>query len=225
LGHTWQFDELEQQGLVVNNVELIQLSFYSSINTATMSFVDEGIWCSLNDGRIFRSLNYRPYRAAKYIKEDDSYFEVLKTEKLAIYPGDTNNRIRWENSTSRKAEMTDFSRVKSSGNADFSEVLKQVKNILKNPLGNKYPLVLVKFASINKIGDSYAATDLKGQHIVMEDNLYFGLKTSELLKYLKDDCLKNQVLLVRFFYDIDRNFLQAQPLSVVTDAEIIRLVF
>ncbi len=36
LGQTWQFDELEEQGLVASNVELVQLSFDSYSNAAAL---------------------------------------------------------------------------------------------------------------------------------------------------------------------------------------------
>jgi hypothetical protein len=133
LGHTWQLDDLEQCGLVTGNKELIQLSFYTHINDAVSTFIDLGIWFSLSDGKLFESRNYRPYRAAKHIKEDDSFFEVLKAEKLYTYPGEHCDRVRWESCSSRPPDKSDFASIKSSGNPDFNEVLKQVKNLIKIP--------------------------------------------------------------------------------------------
>jgi hypothetical protein len=225
LGHIWQFDELERQGLVINQAELVQLSFNSYSSAAELSWVDEGIWCHLEKGRIFRSLNYRPYRAAQHIKEDDSFFEVLKAEKLAVYPGDINNRVRWESFSSRTVERADLTRIKTFANSNFTEVIKQAKNIIKNPLGNKNPLFLLNYAAIGMMNDDFVATDTQEQAVVLKDDYFSAIQVSRFLRYLDPDCLHNQTLLVRFFYDADRNFLQAQPVSVVTGEKIIRLVF
>src|SRR5262249_27345896 len=76
LGHAWQLAELKQCGLVQNDVELVQLAFNSYDDVARKEFVDTGIWMNLGTGRIQLTQNYRPYKAVKYIKSDDSFFGV-----------------------------------------------------------------------------------------------------------------------------------------------------
>jgi hypothetical protein len=225
LGHTWLLEELERYGLVKNGAELVQLSFYTHINDAVLAFIDQGVWYNLTDGQLYESLNIRPYKAVKHIREDDSFFDVLKVEKLYFYPGDYYSRIRWESSTSRQLEPADYTRVKISGSPNFNEVLKQIKNVIKNPLSNKYPLKLLKYSRIGLIGDNYVISDGENTHILLVDSPIYEFKTTNMLKYLDHDLLKDQTLMVRFSYDIDRNFLSAQPLSIITDNKIIRLLF
>jgi hypothetical protein len=225
LGHTWQLDELERYGLVSPGAELVQLSFYARADNAALSFIDEGVWFKLCDGKLHTSLNYRPYRAAKHIKEDDSFFEVLKAEKLFFYPGDFNNRIRWGNFSSRKLESSDYARIKSSGNPLFNEALKNVKNSIKNPLSNKFPFGLLKYSQIASVEDKPVVIDGENTRIALEDTPIYEFKTAALLKYLSREWLRDQTLLVRFVYNLDSSFLSAQPLSIITDNRIIRLAF
>ena len=97
LGHAWQLRELKDAGLVQANVELVQLAFNSHDDVARKEFVDSGVWMNLASGAIQLTQNFRPYKATKYIKSDDSFFQIAQIPELCIYPGeDANPRIRWE---------------------------------------------------------------------------------------------------------------------------------
>ena len=47
------------------NASLVQLSFNSYDNEARKEYVDEGVWLNLKTGKIYKTLNYRPYKATK----------------------------------------------------------------------------------------------------------------------------------------------------------------
>ena len=96
LGHAWQLSELKAAGLAVSDAELIQLAFNSYDDIARRELVDTGIWMNLNSGQIQLTQNFRPYKAAKYIKAEDSFFKIAKPKELCIYPGDVNPRVRWD---------------------------------------------------------------------------------------------------------------------------------
>ena len=96
LGHAWQLAELKAEGLVQTDVELLQLGFKSHDDVARQEYVDTGVWLNLGSGHIQVTQNFRPYKAAKYIKSDDSFFQIAMVKELCIYPGDVNPRIRWE---------------------------------------------------------------------------------------------------------------------------------
>ena len=58
---------------------------------------------TLGNGQIRLTQNFRPYKAAKFIKSDDSFFQVAQVKELCVYPGDVNPRIRWEGMARRRA--------------------------------------------------------------------------------------------------------------------------
>ena len=51
---------------------------------------------TLGNGRIRVTQTLRPYKAAKYIKSEDSFFQVAQVKELCVYPGGVNPRVRWE---------------------------------------------------------------------------------------------------------------------------------
>jgi hypothetical protein len=131
LGHAWQLSELKEAGLVETDVELVQLAFNSHDDRARREFVDTGVWMSLHDGRIRLTQTFRPYKAAKLIKGDDTFFQVAQVRELCVYPGDVNSRIRWESMVPRPMEKPDFQKIRSHGHHDFAAVVKDVKTHLK----------------------------------------------------------------------------------------------
>ncbi|MBM4077851.1 MAG: SWIM zinc finger family protein, partial [Planctomycetes bacterium] len=140
LGYAWQLRELKDAGLVEQNVELIQLAFNSHDDVARQEFVDTGIWMNLSSGRILLTQNFRPYKALKYIKADDSFFQIAKIPELCVYPGGTNPRTRWDGMVPRPLEPNDILKVRGFAKADFAEVIKEVKGTLKAPLSDRHPI-------------------------------------------------------------------------------------
>ena len=92
LGHAWQLRELKDVGLVETDAELVQLAFHSHDDAARQEVVDTGVWMMLNNGRIRLTQNFRPYKAAKFIKSDDSFFQVAQVKELCVYPSDVESR-------------------------------------------------------------------------------------------------------------------------------------
>jgi len=134
LGHAWQLTELKEYGLMSQDVELIQLSFVSYDDAARQEYVDLGYWIEKSTGDIHRTLQYRPYKAAKYIHEEDSFTDVALIPSLYRYPGDRNQRVRFENMSTRPLTNQDLEWIVSRASRSYSESFKQIKNQLKNPL-------------------------------------------------------------------------------------------
>ena len=88
--------ELKACGLVETDAELVQLAFNSHDDVARQEYVDTGVWMTLGNGRIRVTQTLRPYKAAKYIKSDDSFFQVAQVKELCVYPGGVNPRVRWD---------------------------------------------------------------------------------------------------------------------------------
>ncbi len=135
---------MKEAELVETDAELVQLAFHSHDDPARQEVVDVGVWMTLANGRIGLTQNFRPYKAAKYIKSDDSFFQVAQVKELCIYPGDVNPRIRWEGFVSRPLTPDDLRRVRGRGRPDFAAVVKEVKGHLKAPLADKRPVYAIQ---------------------------------------------------------------------------------
>ncbi len=224
LGHAWQLRELKDASLVENDVELVQLAFNSHDDVARREFVDTGIWISLNSGKIRMTQTFRPYKAVKYIKSDDSFFQVAQVKELCVYPGDVNPRIRWEAMLPRPIEAKDFQAIRKHASGDFAAVVKDVKTHLKGPLADKQPIYALNFQRIGHIGGTLVIEDAKGERLVMTDT---GMSeeppSCHLLSLLPPACLAGQTVIVRFRHDLDTRKLQVKPLSIVTPDGIVRL--
>jgi uncharacterized Zn finger protein len=224
LGHAWQLRELKDAGLVEGDVELVQLAFNSHDDPARQEYIDTGIWMTLANGRIRLTQNFRPYRAAKFIKSDDSFFQVAQVKELCVYPGDVNPRVRWEGMTQRPVEDKDYETIRKWGKQDFTAVVKEVKTHLKGPLSDKQPIYALNFKRIGLIGDAYVAEDGKGERLVLtETGMAEEPASCHLLTLLKKSSLVDNTLIARFRHDLDTRKLQIKPLSIVTTTNVIRL--
>ena len=97
LGGIWKLDQLEGLGLKKEHARLVQLSFQVIYDEARKEYIDIGYWADVDTGEISSTYNYRPVKALKYVKQEDSCFDVVNTPMLCYYPGGMNKRIRWEN--------------------------------------------------------------------------------------------------------------------------------
>lgn len=226
LGHAWQLRELKGAGLVESDAELVQLAFNSYDDIARKEYVDTGVWMNLKTGQIQLTQNFRPYKAAKYIKSDDSFFQVACVPELCVYPGDINPRIRWDAMQPRPLERSDLSAIRSHGRSDFATAIKEVKSHLKGPLADKHPIYALNFKQIGQVGDVLVVEDTQGQRLVLTDiGMTEEPSSCHLLPLLPTGTLSNQTLIARFRHDLDARRLQIKPLSVVTEKTIVRLTF
>lgn len=226
LGHAWQLAELKQAGLVSEDVELIQLAFMSYDDPARLEYVDQGYWLESATGDIHRTVHYRPYKAAKHMKEEDSFFDVAIVKSLYRYPGETNRRVRWEEMTSRPLTSRDLERIPAAANRSYADAVKRVKNELKNPLGERNPVMLLQVADVVRDGQGrYTISDESGQHMALDDAPAFGHGTVSLLPHVPAESLRDAALLVMFEHLPDSGRLVAQPLTIIKGADMIRLLY
>ena len=233
IGHVWKLEELAAYDKLIENAEIIQLSFYSGHDAALRAYVDEGFFictnAESNAGIIFTKKNYRPVKAAKYIAEDDTVLGVLEIPQLYLYPGDMNPRGRWDGYTQRDAVKNDYKKIKEFASNDFSATIKAVKNQIKSPLSDKNPVALLKISEIKLMADAKGnealeITDEKGARQGLFDNGHIKHETIAALKSIIG-LAKGNALLVMYENDIASGNLFAKPLSLVTDDKIIRLVY
>ena len=216
-----------QYGLYEENGELIQLSFNSYDNPARKEYVDEGIWLNLKSGKIYKTKNYRPYRAAKYIKEDNSSFDVLQLKEMFIYPGDQNPRVRWEPESvkERKANTKDLASILALASPNYAETIKSVKNTIKNPLMDKHPVVLITLYKAYINGENLVVEDKHGNKITLRDMEEQNVSSSTNLKAILPADAEGFALTVMIDNDVQTGLLSAQPMSLITPEKIIRLLY
>lgn len=221
MGYAWKLAELREKGLYQENAELLQASFDCYDDVAKKQWVDEGIWISLKTGDIYRTFNYRPYRAKKYIREEDSFFPVLMTSELSIYPGDKNPRVRWEKSTQRDCTPKDYQAILKFAEHDFAAVLKNVKAQIKSPLNDKHPVYLLSPAQYGKTaGNQLVISDQKGVSVLLKPGK-FGF----LFERLAKQQVAGSGLVCRFTQSLEDEYLYADLLAVVNQNEIIRFKY
>lgn len=225
LGHAWQLRELKEAGLVEENRELVQLAFNSCDDLARREFVDTGIWMDLANGNIRTTKTYRPYKAAKYIKSEDSFFKVALVENLYVYPGSLNRRIRWEEMTSRPIGNKDIQLIFKHAAPTFAPLLKTIKTHLKSPLADKQPVIATRFSRIARLkDDTLVIEDSKDERIVFTETGDADEPTScHLLWLLPRELLSDGVLVGRFHQDMDARSLRVKPLSLISNSQIFRL--
>ncbi len=224
LGHAWQLAELKSAGLVQADVELMQLAFNTHDDIARQEYVDTGVWMNLNTGKIQITQNFRPYKAVKFIKSDDSFFGVAQVKELCVYPGDVNPRIRWEGMAPRAAESRDFQRVREHARPAFADVIKEVKNGLKGPLADKQPIHALRFARIGQVNGVPIVEDTAGDRLAMTDlGMTEEPASCHLLQLVSPELHDDQTLIARFRHDLDRRKLEIKPLCIVTATRAVRL--
>ncbi|MSU77544.1 MAG: SWIM zinc finger family protein [Gemmataceae bacterium] len=224
LGHAWHLGELKDAGLVETTAELVQLAFNTHDDVARKEYIDTGVWMTLGNGRIRLTQNFRPYKAVKYIKSDDSFFQVAQVPELCVYPGNVNPRVRWEGMIPRPLETKDIDAIRRHGQTDFAAVVKDVKSHLKGPLADKQPIYALRFKQLGRVGDTYVVEDASGTRLAMTDaGMSEEPASCHLLSLLPADLFDDNTLIARFRHDLDTRKLQIKPLSIVTRTAIVRL--
>lgn len=226
LGHAWQLTELKEYGLIHQDVEMIQLSFVSYDDVARQEYVDLGYWIEKTTGDIHRTLQYRPYKAAKYIHEEDSFTDVAIIPSLYLYPGDRNRRVRFEHMTTRPLTKQDIEWIVSKASRSYTESFKQIKNQLKDPLTDKNPVMLLYVDKVSKtVHDQVVISDESGQQLVLDPITALHQNTLPLLQYLELDQVSGSAMLLMFEHQLDTGRLKAQPLTLIKGPNVIRLLY
>lgn len=224
LGHAWQLAELQEHGLVRTGAELMQLSFISYNDAARQEYVEVGYWLELDGGAINRTMNYRPYKAAKHMKEEDSFFEAATVGQLYLYPGTVNRRVRFDGVSPEPVGEIHLAKARETAEPLLAEAVKRVKNELKNPLGNKQPVLLVAVESVRETeSGEIVIVDRSGGMLQLGDVSRYGRGTTNLLRLLPKDRLEGSAMLLLFAHLPETGRLVAQPLSIISAAGIIRL--
>lgn len=225
LGGVWKLTELEAIGRGKKDINLAQLSFWVDFDEAAKQYTDTGCWVDLNDGEIYMNYNYRPVKALKYIKQEDTVFGVAHVQTAATYPGDGNLRIRWEGSQIRELTEEDCAKIRAFAIDSINSEAKAIKNFLKNAMAQPMLLKLVAYQEIGKCDDGLVLVSKSGDTVLMGDMPQMEETTTRIEMLPDNSLLKDQVMLTAFYYNGKNRRLQAQPLSIITEKQIVRLLY
>lgn len=227
LGGNWKISELETLGKCKKNARMAQLSFWSRMEETRDEYVDTGVWCDLDDGSVFLTKNFRPFKAQKYVKAEDSVFGVADVPSMAVYPGDVNPRVRWENAAIRELTDGDYDKIRSFAIPSISAEVKQIKNKLQNAMANPILYKTVAFSKIGKCEDGIALKTKNGDTILLEDCSGIIPTVARLENLPNAKLTENGVMLCGFWYNGEKRRISAKPLCIIPDSEniIVRLLY
>lgn len=225
LGGVWRLEDLRAVGAVRENVKLVQLSFDVSYDEARKEYIDRGFWLDPDQGTIYQTLNYRPAKALKYVKSDDSNFELQQIPALCVYPGEINCRVRWEGGVSRPMTEAEQSGLSALATASIPDALKIAKNAFKNTMQPKFIPILLPLGSIGTVGEELVLEDPAGNRLLLRDRPEDGADhaTVRLLRQL--DPGQGNAVFGLLFYDTADCRICLHPYSLITPTDILRLLY
>lgn len=225
LGGVWRLSELEEAGNCLRDVRLVQLSFHVEYDEARREYIDIGCWADVSTGEIALTCNYRPVKALKYVKSEDSIFGAAQVEAAMRYPGEGNCRIRWDHALITEVTREDRRALRALASRSVAAEAKAAKNLLKDALAGPVFYRLIAFERIGRTDAGPVLQDEKGDTILLGDFLEKERTTDRLALLPDDRFLEGQVLLGGFYYDRRARRLLFWPLSIVAEEGIIRLLY
>ncbi len=227
LGGVWKLEDLHNLGAYREQVRLVQLAFDVSYDESRKEYVERGWWLDLNSGRIDQTLNLRPMKALKYVKGEDSRFELLEIPTLYTYPGEYNCRIRWESAASRPLTAQERTTLPALAQPDLAAAVKLTKSQIKNTLLPKFLAVLVPIGLLGTADGTLALEDPDGGRVVLRDRAEDGPDhaSAARLTMLPGEIPAGSALFGLMFYDEMDKSICLHPYSVVTPDDIIRLQY
>jgi len=225
LGGVWRLEELKAIGSCREDARLVQLSFDVSLDEAKREYVERGFWLDLMRGDLVQTLNYRPVKALKHVKAEDSCFELAEVPTLYVYPGEVSPRVRWESCTTRSLNDSERHAVSSFAKADIPAVVKLAKNQMKNTLLPKYIPALLPVGRIGTVGDAFVLEDPAGNRILLRDRREDGTDHASADRLASVSLSEGSALFGLVFYDEADRRICLHPYSAVTPEQIVRLQY
>ncbi len=225
LGGIWKLSELEELGRSRPDVKLVQMAFWVDYDAARKEYIDIGYWADLATGEISLTYNYRPVKALKYVKQEDSVFGVAEIPRAVYYPGEGNLRVRWDGGIIRDVGPEDIEKLRSFAARAVGPEAKNAKNILKNVLGSPILFRLIAYEQIGRVGEQIVLRAEGGDTILLGDppGAEQTLRWLDLLP--EAELLQHQGLLGGFYYDARAKRMCLWPVSIVAPDRIVRLLY
>ncbi len=227
IGRVWKLAELSQLGLTENDASLLQLAFDVQDSPARREIIEEGVWFNLGSGRLYRTRNYRPYKALRHVRPENSFSAVALVPALYVYPGDLNPRIRWDGNLMQSRSLTsdDIARVRSAAAADYAGEVKRIRGVLKNPLAERHPYVLLALCKAWRNGGDLVLEDAAGTGLTIRNEPGRDLAAATLLGlFLPEDC-QGLALLARVVNEVAAGLFTLAPMTLVTADRLVKLYY
>lgn len=226
LGYGWKLPELKDKGLARNDAELLQAALWTVKDNVRNQWVDTALWLSLADKQLYRTENFRIMKQSNPKEPEEPFFKILSTSELYIYPGEMNQRIRWEKQSWREPAVSDYQNAQKAGLEGFADIVKAVKNLIKSPLASAAPYYPLKVAGLRGNGGDLAVYDSAGTGIALNTA---GTSFGWMMDQLSREQIEGQTLIVRF--DLQRaededgeDRLTAAPIALFTGEDAFRFV-
>lgn len=220
IGYSWKLSELKQIGLYKTNIDLVQVAYTSYNEVLSERIIEEGVWFNISTGEIYKTKDYKVYKPKSCIKEE-MITSVLNLEELYIYPGEKNPKIKLGTFKYKNLKVKDLELIKSHANNDFFHVINEVKSQIKNPLGDKNPIYILKIYDIRQNDNNELA-------IFDEKDIPIPIEFKELdfsISKIGKKQLIEQAIICYFRYDIARDRLLGIPVAIINSKNIISLFY
>ncbi len=225
LGGVWKLTELEALGRCKKDAHLTQLAFWVTKDDARAEFVDEGAWADLETGDISVTLNYRPFSKLKYVKADDTIFGAADVPLAVYYPGDGNPRIRWDGANIRDLTKDELKKLMSLAPDSAETEAKAVKKVLMGAMAQPMYIKLLAFEKIGRTDEGLTLKTPKGDTVLLMDFPSMETTTDRIETLPDASLLRDGALLAGWWYCPEKRRVVVQPLSIVKDSGVIRLLY
>lgn len=225
LGYYWKNQDLVTYRLFDDHAEIVQLSFVCIKDEDRRIFEDKGYWMSLKNGHIYMTRRLQPFDVAKHIRPGNSEFDVLQPERMFVYPGKLNRRIRWREAKRRTITPDDISAVLNHAEHHYTEMANAMKEFFRDPLAEQSPAVLIGLHQAFVNGDQLVLQDEYGGLLTVMDAPNDRYPTTTLFRSILPADPKGYALLVKVNNETDTGLFSVKPLSVIAPDRIIRLLF
>ena len=227
LGGIWRLEDLKAIGSYRENAKLVQLSFDVAYDDPKKEYVERGFWVDLERGDLVQTLNYRPIKALKYVKGEDSCFDIVEVPVLYEYPGQVCPRVRWEGCTTRPLRGEERRTIPAFAQSDIPTIVKLAKNQMKNTLLPKYIPALLPVGRIGRVEHNLVLEDPAGNRILLRDRREDGGDHAAVdrLGALPVSVPEGSAVFGLVFYDEADRRSCLHPYSLVTPEQIVRLQY
>ncbi len=214
IGHIWNYNELDELGLSQEKAQLVQLYFEEEDNKLKKEFIETGIWFELSSKKLCKTVNIRPYKAMKHIKEEDSVKSCVTVDELYFYPSENTPRVTIKEPLFRDVTTQDLNVVKETIQEDYATVVKDIKNIFKAPLSDKELYYLVKVDKIRKFENGLIIENSKGENLVINGD------NNNMIEFMYGKDLQNRVMLIKVSKELVGNGFKTDLISIVRDTDV-----
>ncbi|MDU1905003.1 MAG: hypothetical protein E6772_09480 [Dysgonomonas sp.] len=219
--------DLKKLNFVEKDAELLQLSYFSYEDETGKNVISEDYWFNLNNGELYKNKSSKALGNWKFVKfsQDDSVFHILKIKDLYKSPASRNHKIQWkEEPESREIIATDFEKIRKSSSENYEEIIRSVKETLKDPLTDPFPIILLQLHKAYINNNHIVIEDKAGNKITLKDSNP-SFKSETALKAILPEDPKNLTLLVCMNNDLETGILYAQPITLISNDKIVKLLF